>query len=33
MLSSVLNSKIATEINIAVVKAFIEMKRYMKSAG
>jgi len=29
MLSSVLNSKIATQINIAVVKAFIEMRRYM----
>jgi len=29
MLSSVLNSKIANKINIAVVKAFIEMKRYM----
>ena len=29
MLSSVLNSKIATKINIAVVKAFIEMKRYI----
>ena len=30
MLSSVLNSKIATRINIAVVKAFIEMRRYME---
>jgi phage regulator Rha-like protein len=29
MLSSVLNSKIATKINIAVVKAFIEMRRYI----
>jgi phage regulator Rha-like protein len=29
MLSSVLNSKIATQINIAVVKAFIEMRRYI----
>jgi hypothetical protein len=29
MLSSVLNSKIADEINIAVVKAFIEMRRYI----
>ena len=29
MLSSVLNSKIATQINISVVKAFIEMRRYM----
>ena len=29
MLSSVLNSKIATEINIAIVKAFIEMRRYI----
>jgi len=29
MLSSVLNSKIATKINIAVVKAFIEMRHYM----
>jgi len=29
MLSSVLNSKIATRINIAVVKAFIEMRRYI----
>ena len=28
MLSSVLNSKIATQINIAVVKAFIEMRHY-----
>ena len=31
MLSSVLNSKIATQINIAVVKAFIEMRRYIVS--
>jgi len=29
MLSSVLNSKIATQINISVVKAFIEMRRFM----
>ena len=29
MLSSVLNSKIATQLNIAVVKAFIEMRRYI----
>ena len=29
MLSSVLNSKIASQINIAVVKAFIEMRRYI----
>jgi len=29
MLSSVLNSKIATQINIAVVKAFLEMRRYI----
>jgi phage regulator Rha-like protein len=29
MLSSVLNSKIATQINIAVVKAFIDMRRYI----
>ena len=29
MLSSVLNSKIAEEINIAVVKAFIDMRRYI----
>jgi phage regulator Rha-like protein len=29
MLSSVLNSKIATQINVAVVKAFIEMRRYI----
>jgi len=28
MLSSVLNSKIATKINIAIVKAFIDMRRY-----
>ena len=31
MLSSVLNSKIATQINIAVVNAFIEMRRYILS--
>jgi len=30
MLSSVLNSKIATQINIAVVKAFIEMRRFIE---
>jgi len=29
MLSSVLNSKIATKINIAVVKAFIDMRRFI----
>jgi phage regulator Rha-like protein len=29
MLSSVLNSDIATQINISVVKAFIEMRRYI----
>ena len=29
MLSSVLNSKIANQINIAVVRAFIEMRRYI----
>lgn len=29
MLSSVLNSKIAAQINIAVVKAFIGMRRYI----
>ena len=29
MLSSVLNSEIANQINIAVVKAFIEMRRYI----
>jgi len=29
MLSSVLNSKIATHINIAIVKAFIDMRRYI----
>ena len=29
MLSSVLNSKIATRINISVVKAFIEMRHYI----
>jgi phage regulator Rha-like protein len=28
MLSSVLSSKVATKINIAIVKAFIEMRRY-----
>ena len=28
MLSSVLNSKIATQINIAVINAFIEMRHY-----
>jgi hypothetical protein len=28
MLSSVLNSKTATRINIAIVKAFIDMRRY-----
>ena len=28
MLSSVLNSKIATQINIAVVNAFIDMRHY-----
>ena len=31
MLSSVLNSKIATQINIAVVNAFIEMRHYALS--
>jgi phage regulator Rha-like protein len=31
MLSSVLNSKIATQINITVVKAFIDMRRYLNS--
>jgi phage regulator Rha-like protein len=31
MLSSVLNSEIATQINIAVVNAFIEMRRYALS--
>jgi phage regulator Rha-like protein len=31
MLSSVLNSKIATQINIAVVNAFIEMRHYTLS--
>jgi phage regulator Rha-like protein len=31
MLSSILNSKIATQINIAVVKAFIEMRHYALS--
>jgi len=29
MLSSILNSKIATQINISVVKAFISMRRYI----
>jgi len=29
MLSSILNSKIATQINISVVRAFIEMRRYI----
>jgi hypothetical protein len=29
MLSSILNSKVATQINIAVVKAFIDMRRYI----
>jgi hypothetical protein len=29
MLSSVLNSNIATRVNIAVVKAFIDMRRYI----
>jgi len=29
MLSSVLNSKIATQVNIAIVKAFISMRRYI----
>jgi len=29
MLSSVLNSKIAARVNIAVVKAFIDMRRYI----
>ena len=29
MLSSVLNSNVATQINIAVVKAFIDMRRYI----
>jgi hypothetical protein len=29
MLSSVLNSKIATQINIAVVKAFIDIRRFI----
>jgi len=29
MLSSVLNSKVASQINIFVVKAFIEMRRYI----
>jgi len=31
MLSSVLNSKIATQINIAVVNAFIELRRFVQS--
>ena len=31
MLSSVLNSKVATQINIAVVNAFIEMRHYTLS--
>ena len=29
MLSSILNSKIATQVNIAVVKAFIDMRHYI----
>ena len=29
MLSSVLNSNIATQVNIAIVNAFIEMRRYI----
>ena len=29
MLSSILNSQIATQVNIAVVKAFIDMRRYI----
>ena len=29
MLSSILNSNVATQINIAVVKAFIDMRRYI----
>ena len=29
MLSSVLNSKVASQINVAVVKAFIDMRRYI----
>jgi len=29
MLSSILNSKIATQVNISVVKAFISMRRYI----
>ena len=29
MLSSVLNSKVAAEVNISVVKAFIDMRRYI----
>jgi len=31
MLSSVLNSDIATQVNIAVVKAFIDMRRYISN--
>jgi len=31
MLSSILNSKIATRINIAVVNAFIEMRYYLRT--
>ena len=33
MLSSVLNSKIATQINIAIVKAFIDMRRYITNTA
>ncbi|MCL2763353.1 MAG: ORF6N domain-containing protein [Treponema sp.] len=29
MLSSILNSKIATQVNIAIVRAFIDMRRYI----
>jgi len=29
MLSAVLNSKIATQINVAIVKAFVDMRRYI----
>jgi len=29
MLSSILNSQIATQVNISIVKAFIEMRRYI----
>jgi len=29
MLSSVLNSKIATRVNVAIVKAFVDMRRYI----